>query len=65
MTFVSAFATATAALIASVLNCRFGWYADSKIVPTAITDQQTAFSDGEESGLKEGDGENVGESDGH
>jgi hypothetical protein len=65
MTFISAFATATVALIASVLNCRFGWYAAPKTVPTAITDQRTAFSDREESALKGGGGENAGEFDGH
>jgi len=67
MTFISAFATATAivALIASVLNYRFGWYVGTKPMSTAITDQRTTCSGREEIGLKEGDGENAGESDGH
>lgn len=65
MTFISAFATATVALFASVLNYRFGWYVDPKPMPTAITDQQTTFSGREEMGLKGGGDKNAGESDDH
>ena len=65
MTFTSALITATVALIASVLNCRFGWYVDPKTVPTATADQRTVVWGREESEVKRGDGENAAGSGGH
>lgn len=65
MTLTSALTTATVALIASVLNSRFGWYVDPKSLPTVVTEQRTACSGREESGLKGGSGENAAESDGN
>ena len=65
MTFISGLTTATVALIASVLNCRFGWYVDPKTMPAATADQRTAFWGQEESGLKKGGSENAAESGGH
>jgi hypothetical protein len=65
MTFISALTTATVALIASVLNCRFGWYADPRTVLAARADQRTAFWGQEENGLKKGGGENAAEPGGH
>lgn len=65
MTFISALTTATVALIASVLNCRFGWYADPRTVLAARADQRTAFWGQEENGLKKGVGENAAEPGGH
>jgi hypothetical protein len=62
MTFISALTTATVALIASVLNCRSGWYVDPKTVPATTADQRTVFRGQEGSGLKEGGGENTAES---
>ena len=53
------------ALIASVLNCRFGWYADPRTVLAARADQRTAFWGQEENGLKKGVGENAAEPGGH
>lgn len=65
MTLTSALTTATVALIASVLNSRFGWYVDPKSVPAAVTEQRTACLGREESGLKEGGGEKAAKSGGH
>ena len=65
MTFISAFATATMAFIASVLNYRFGWYVEPKPMPTAITEQPTTLSGREKIGLNGGGDEKVGESDDH
>ena len=65
MTSISALTTATVALIASVINCRFGWYADPKTVLAATADQGTAFWDQEENGLKYGGGKNAAESGDH
>jgi hypothetical protein len=65
MTSISALTTATVALIASVLNSRFGWYVDPKTMPAATADQRTTFCGQEESGLKRGCSENAAESGGH
>lgn len=65
MTSISALTTATVALIASVLNSRFGWYVDPKTMPAATADQRATFCGQEESGLKRGSSENTAESGGH